>query len=124
MKRVALFVMCMLAAPLALAAVDLTSEINLWSIAFAAGFAGMLGHYIKKFVRKEIEGSLLDYFVTDHWRNSVAAISTLATALGAVLYAHGFDGMTVSQVIWAAAATGFGADSAMNKATPAPSPAA
>lgn len=98
---------------------DLAAPFHLSGLVLVMGLCGMLSHYLKKFVRKEIEGSLLDYFVHDHGRASIGALVTLVGAVATAIFTHMFDGMAFEQVVMAAFTLGYTCDSAVNQSTPA-----
>lgn len=102
--------------------IDLTNWLHLWAIVYGLGLAGMASHYVKKWLRKEIEGSLLDYLFRDHARDTAFAIFTYAGVAASALLAGQFDGMTLKQIALPAWLLGYTIDSAVNKATTKPTP--
>jgi hypothetical protein len=102
---------------------DLTNPLHLASVVIGCSLAGMLSHYVKKWLRKEIDGSLVDYLFRDDPRRTTLAILTcIGAGLTGVLQGV-FAGMTLSQVILLAFSGGYTIDSSVNKGA-APTPPA
>lgn len=100
--------------------IDLTNPLDLSLFAALVAQAGMFSHYLKKWLRKEIEGSLVDYLWRDHPRETALAMFTLYGIVGSAILSGQFDGLTVQQLVLSAWLLGYTVDSAMNKGAPKP----
>lgn len=94
---------------------DLTNIFILAAVVIASGLAGMVAHAIKKWARKEIDGSPIDYLFRDHFRETVLSLGALLSAAAAALAGGLFEGMTLLQVVIAAFPYGYANDSVVNK---------
>jgi hypothetical protein len=81
----------------------------------AAGLAGMLGHYVKAWYRKEIAADLLGYLFRDNPQGTVAAICGVLAATAVAWYSGALDAITLKTLLASGFLTGFGSDSALNK---------
>lgn len=97
------------------ASVDLKQIAHPFFVFSAAGIVGMVGHYLKKWTRNEIQGSIVDYFVRDHGRASLAALGGFLGTAGTMALSHQLDGMNEAQTIFFGLTTGFSFDSGLNK---------
>lgn len=97
---------------------DMNNVIHLSGLVLVAGLIGMVSHYLKKWLRKEIEGSLVDYLLRDHVRETALALMTFLGAAATAIASAQFTGMTAMQIAMASFLLGYASDSAMNKATP------
>jgi hypothetical protein len=84
----------------------------------SSSLIGMIGHAIKKWVRGETSSTPVEWFISDHGKNSVAAITAAVSTAGAAALAHQLDGMTATQLIYAGFASGVMFDSGLNKGMP------
>lgn len=86
-----------------------------YAVAFyAAGFAGMLAHYTKKWAKDEYKGNLWAYLYADKPRASLYAFITYAGAAAAVVATGTIDGMKVHTIIGLGFLTGYAIDSSVN----------
>jgi hypothetical protein len=118
----ALFALCLgfTGAALAQVAVD-PSSVDLKQLAhpfayFAvSSLIGMVGHAVKKWVRGETASTPVEWFVSDHGKNSVAAVTAAIGTAGTAALTHQLDGMTAIQLMYAGFASGVMFDSGLNK---------
>lgn len=101
--------------------IDLNNDtLDLWASVYALGLLGMASHYVKKWLRKEIDGSLLDYLFHDHPRETAFALFTYSGSAAVAILAGQFAGLTLQQIAMPAFLLGYTVDSAMNKGAPKP----
>lgn len=100
--------------------IDLTNGLHLWGVVYALGLLGMVSHYFKKWLRKEIVGSLVNYLFRDHARETAYALFAYTGVAASALLAGQFDGMTLKQLALPAWLLGYTIDSALNKASAKP----
>ena len=82
-----------------------------------AGGSGMLSHYVKKVINKEIVPGLYNYLIGDHMKNTVAALSSFGTAMLAYVFSGTTDTTSWPAFIGLAFTTGYSLDSIINKGT-------
>lgn len=82
---------------------------------FGVGVAGMLAHYLKKWLRGEIVGDLGDYLFRDHKSATVLAVLSLFGTSASLWLSGQFAGMQPGPFLLLAFATGWACDSALNK---------
>lgn len=100
--------------------IDLTNPLHLWIAVMVLAQAGMFSHYLKKWLRKEIEGSLLDYLLRDHPRETALALFTLYGITATAILSGQFDALTLKQIVMPSWLLGYTVDSAMNKGAAKP----
>lgn len=100
--------------------IDLNNAFHLWIAVMVLAQAGMVSHYVKKWLRKEIVGSLVDYLLRDHPRETALALFTLYGLAATAILSGQFDGLTLKQIAMPAWLLGYTVDSAMNKGAPKP----
>ena len=86
-----------------------------------SGFVGIMAHYMAKWLRGEVEGSLWQYLFVNEARHTFLSLGTLFAASIAAIAANVFEtdaGAFVgwTNVMWIGLTTGFSGDSVMNKA--------
>jgi hypothetical protein len=84
---------------------------------FGVGMVGMIGHYVKKWLRGEIEGNFVDYMFRRKPKATALALITLGSAALTALLANQLDNLTASQLITSAFTAGYACDSAVNDST-------
>ena len=77
------------------------------------GFAGMIAHWLKKYLRNELEHDLISYIKTE-WRYTALAVLTMLTSIIG-LFATVPDISLTQQYMALAFFAGYGFDSALNK---------
>jgi hypothetical protein len=108
-----------------LTALPASMEAQIFYGLMLAGLLGMVAHYFKSWVYKQIEGSLARYLFIDHPRRTLAALLVLVSAALGALASNVFmgdDGQFVGwlNVMWNGALAGFGADAVANKGSEPP----
>lgn len=83
------------------------------------GIGGMIGHYVKKWIRGEIHGNLIAYIFCDHPRQTALAVATFLGTAASLALTGQLDTLTVGNLIVTAITTGYTVDSAVNKGAPA-----
>lgn len=111
----------LLALPVAAYALDLAAalgtqdDLQRLAIFVAVGLVGMFGHYVKKWLKREINGSLINYLVRDHPRETALAMLVFLGAAGSVYLSGQLAGMPMGPLLMTAFTTGYTCDSALNK---------
>ena len=103
-----------------MSAIDLNNVLHLWTVVYILGLLGMVSHYFKKWLRKEIAGSLFDYLFRDHARDTAYAVFAYSGVVASALLAGQFDALTLKQIALPAFLLGYTIDSALNKASAKP----
>jgi hypothetical protein len=80
-----------------------------------AALAGSFGHYLKKWVRGEIVGSLYRYLFVDHPRATVSMVFTLLGTVGGMFLAKQVQTLDLSQLLALSITTGYTVDSVTNR---------
>lgn len=94
---------------------EITSAATQAGISLSAGSAGIVAHYVKKWIVGEIRGSLYDYLFRHYGRRTAATVMTfIGGALTGILTGH-MDGMTWQQLTLASFTSGYAIDSLANK---------
>jgi hypothetical protein len=82
------------------------------------GLLGMFSHYFKRWLQKEITGSLYKYLFVDEPRRTALALFGFVAGAGTIILENQLQGMTWQQIVMLAITTGYACDSALNKGTP------
>ena len=91
------------------------SESGRLALFTGVAFAGMLAHYVKKWLRGEIAGDLVTYFVRDYPKRTFGAVATLMGTVVAMFLSNQLDGMDIKPMLMLALTTGYAVDSIANK---------
>lgn len=98
-----------------------STEAQMFYALMMAGTVGMAAHYIVKWARKEIDGSLFAYLFRDNPRGTLLSFCTYTGLAIAAIYADAFhvgDTRTFvgwGMVLWLGAFNGFTIDAIANK---------
>lgn len=90
-------------------------DLQAFAVFLTVGFIGMVGHYLKKWLRNEITGGLLDYLVRDHPKETMLSVFALIGAALSVYLSGQLHGMPLGPLVMSAFTTGWTCDSALNK---------
>lgn len=102
------------------------TEFGLFVVSLVTATLGSFAHYAKKWMKREIEGNLIDYLFRDHIRETMLALSSLYGTILTMYFAGQFhttvDGQPVlvpmMDIIKNSLMAGFIFDSALNKGSP------
>ena len=83
-------------------------------IFLSCGLIGMIGHYLKMWLRDEITNNLFAYLFKDKPKNTFLAIFALVGANGTAFLLGQLDTLTVAQLILTGFMVGYTCDSALN----------
>ena len=120
-KMIALVLLALVLFPMLAAAVELSrqadpvADLQSLGVFLAAGLGGMFAHYAKKWLRREINGSLIDYLLRDHPRETALAMLTFLGAAGTVYLSGQLTGLAIGPLLLTAFTVGYTCDSAINK---------
>ena len=120
-KIIALMLMVSVLFPTLTAAVEISNQADLIAdlqsvgVFLATGFVGMFAHYAKKWLRREINGSPIDYLFRDHPRETALAAMAFVGAAGGIYLAGQMHGLAFSQLVLLGFTTGYTCDSGLNK---------
>ena len=89
-------------------------EFGMIGIGLLAGFAGGLFHYLKKWSRNEIKGSLYSYLFKENPRATVWTVVVMGGAVFSLVAVAGVDPNTLTGIISLFTA-GYSIDSSVNK---------
>ena len=84
------------------------------AIFFGFGIFGMIGHYIKMWLRDEITNNLIVYMFHDKPKNTALAFCALVSANGTAFLLGQLDTLTAAQLILTGFMVGYTCDSALN----------
>jgi len=79
---------------------------------------GMFGHYLKKSLSKEIQGSLYKYLFIDHPLSTFNSLSAIVVSACTYIFSGSTESIQWGPLIGLALTTGFSIDSIVNKSTP------
>ena len=110
----------------AVTATFLNTEFGLLVVSLVAATLGQFAHFAKKWMKKEIDGNLIDYLFRDHVRETMLTLSSLYGTVLTMYFAGQFhttvDGQSVlvpmMDIIKNSLMAGFIFDSAFNKGSP------
>lgn len=91
------------------------SEAGRLAIFTGVAVSGMFAHFTKKWLRGEITGDPVAYFVRDYPKRTLAAFATLMGTVVAMFLSNQLVGMEMKPMIMLALTTGYAVDSVANK---------
>lgn len=94
------------------------SELPTLLVFMSVGMLGMLGHFAKKRLRGEIQGSLFRYLFCDRPSATLLALLSFIAAGAALAGAGALNDLSVTSLVGLAFTTGYTVDSALNRGAP------
>lgn len=90
----------------------------------AAGSIGAIAHWVKKWLKREIAGDLVDYLIRDHARETALAMFVFAGIAFTAWLKGELTGVDLPHLVLAGFGAGWVVDSGLNRgAAPEPAPA-
>lgn len=99
--------------PLAFQMAD--GELAKFGIFLVVGIFGMFFHYLKKWLRGEIRGSLKSYLFKQHPRQTALAVLTFVGIATTMFLTNELAGMDVKHLLLSASTLGYTTDSLLNQ---------
>lgn len=90
--------------------------IIVWSV--AAGFVGMVSHWLKRVVKDKENATFLEWFVLSKFKSTIIAIGSMAAGVVAAIMPLEIAQLSLYQAIIMGFTMGYAADSAFNGVEP------